>query len=102
MLGKDGEDMKNIIVTVVKDRGDECYDIEVPVDLTVDKLTDDMVQTLNGYNPSLYLQEHDMELICDRTGQKLERDKTLEQSGVRNGDYIVMKRRKSAYAGIDI
>jgi uncharacterized ubiquitin-like protein YukD len=94
--------MKNIIVTVTNDQGNYYYDIEVPVDLTVDKLTDDMVQTLNGYNPSLYLKEHDMELICDRTGHKLEQDKTLEQLGVRNGDYIVMKRRKSEYAGIDI
>lgn len=90
--------MKQIIVTITNENHDYYYDIEIPVDLTGEKLLDDIVQTLNGYNPSLYLQIFNSELFCNRLKRKLEAEDTPEQIGIWNGDFITIKRKGQSYA----
>lgn len=85
--------MKQIIVTVRNESGDYAYDMEIPVDLEAEKLLDDIVQTLNGCDPSLYLQTGHYELFCERKGQALDGERTAEEAGVRNGDFIVLRRK---------
>ncbi len=82
--------MDNIIVTVTNLSKSYMYDLEVPTNLTIDKLKDDIVETLNGYNPDLYLRTPTTELFCNRIGRKLLPDETLESAGVWNGDYITV------------
>lgn len=90
--------MKSIIVTMTNEKQDYYYDVEIPVDLEAEKLLDDIVQTLNGYNPSLYLQIFHSELVCERTGRVVEGDMTAEQAGVRNGDFLIVRRKGMDYA----
>lgn len=85
--------MKNIIVTVRNAEKNNSYDLEIPVDLEGEKLLDDIVQTLNGCDSSLYLQAVRSELICERTGRRLEGTQTAEESGIRNGDFITIRRK---------
>lgn len=86
--------MENIIVTITNEKQQYCYDIEVPTDLEIDKLTDDIVQTLNGYRPELYLNPYRIELFHQRTEKILESSRTMESSNVRNGDYILIRRKE--------
>ena len=82
--------MKKIIVTVKDSKSSFNYDVELPTKLTVDKLTDDLMETLNGYNPGLSFRAETTVLDCVRLGRTLERGATLEQAGVWNGDVIVL------------
>lgn len=82
--------MENIIVTVTNISKSFLYDLELPVTVTIDKLKDDVVETLNGYNPDLFLQAATTNLFCNRIGRQLSGDETLESAGVWNGDYITL------------
>lgn len=83
-------DTDSIIVTVTDKNKSFFCDIEIPVDLEVSKLKDDMVETLNEYNPELFLNSAASELICARMNKKLDPNKTLKEIGVWNGDYITI------------
>lgn len=66
------------------------YDLELPTNITIDKLKDDIVEALNGYNPDLYLRTATTELFCNRLGRQLTSNETLIEAGVWNGDYITI------------
>ncbi len=82
--------MENIIVTVTNVAKTYLYDLELPTEITVDKLKDDIVEALNGYNPELFLRTASIELFCNRIGRRLQAEDTLESAGVWNGDYITI------------
>lgn len=82
--------MENIIVTVTNVSKTFLYDLELPVTVSVGKLRDDIVETLNGYNQSLFLRTACTELFCNRIGRRLNDHETLESAGVWNGDYITL------------
>ncbi len=82
--------MNSIIVTLTDKNRSFLYDLEVPSELEVDKLKDDIVEALNGYNPSLFLKTAGVELLCNRSGRQLLSEDTLESAGVWNGDYITV------------
>ncbi|WP_195451471.1 EsaB/YukD family protein [Anaeromassilibacillus sp. 1001302B_160321_C8] len=82
--------MESIIVTVTNISKAYLYDLEVPTNITIDKLKDDIVEALNGYNPDLFLRTATTELFCNRIGRQLKADETLENAGVWNGDYITI------------
>lgn len=82
--------MENIIITVTNISKVYLYDIEVPTNITIDKLKDDIVEALNGYNPDLFLRTATTELFCNRIGRQLKAEETLENAGVWNGDYITI------------
>lgn len=82
--------MGNIIVTVTNISKSYFYDLEVPINITIDKLKDDIVEALNGYNPDLYLKTAATGLFCNRIGRQIQSDETLENAGVWNGDYITI------------
>lgn len=83
--------MENIIVTVTNQQKSFFYDIEVPIELAISNLKDDIVETLNGYNPNLFLKTATVSLLCNRTGHVLADNETMETAGVWNGDYITIK-----------
>lgn len=83
--------MGNIIITVTNQSKSYFYDIEIPVELSIRNLKDDIVEALNGYNPNLFLKAATVSLFCNRTGHTLTDDETMETAGVWNGDYITIK-----------
>lgn len=82
--------MDTIIVTVTDKKSSFFQDLEVPTDLTVDKLRDDIVQTLNGYRPELYLDSFSTKIFSGRLGRQLADTETLGEVGVWNGDYLML------------
>lgn len=82
--------MESIIVTVTNIAKAYLYDLEVPTNISIDKLKDDIVEALNGYNPNLFLRTATTELFFNRIGRQLNADETLESAGVWNGDYITI------------
>ena len=82
--------MDSIIVTVTDALKCYSYDIEVPTNVSADRLKRDIVEALNGYNSYLLLKADFIELYCDRLGRNLEVDETFESAGVWNGDYITL------------
>ena len=82
--------MENIIVTATNISKSFLYDLELPTTVTIDKLKDDIVEALNGYNPDLFLNTDSTVLFCNRIGRQLSNDETLESAGVWNGDYITL------------
>lgn len=82
--------MDNIIITITNQSRSFFYDIEVPIELAISNLKDDIVEALNGYNPNLFLKAATAALLCNRTGHILADDETMETAGVWNGDYITI------------
>lgn len=82
--------MESIIVTVTDLKKSFLYDLELPVDIPQKKLTEDIVEALNGYDPALGLSADGAGLYCNRTGKRLGPDETLESAGVWNGDYVTI------------
>ena len=86
--------MKTIIVTVTNEKGEFCEDLEVPTDLELKKLKEDIIQTLEGWRPELYLDYFQTEVKHGRTGCTLKEEDTLEEAGVWNGDYIILEKKR--------
>lgn len=98
--------MESIVVTVTNtDRSpydDSCasilfeffYDIELPVNVPVNQLLQDIVDTLNTYDSNIIsymnLDTSEVGLLHKRKNTCLELEKTLEDQGVWNGDYIII------------
>lgn len=80
--------MAQIIITVCDKRTGEPYDMEVPNDLEVDKLLDDLTQALMGANPSLNFILNAAFLSSPKLGRKLFPRRTLREEGIWNGDYL--------------
>ena len=83
--------MDTVIITLTNTNNSFLLDLEVPVDVTVEKLKEDLYEALNIYNPELYIRPASaFELYCKRLGVYLIRESTLRQEGVWNGDIIFM------------
>ena len=84
--------MKEVIVTVMfsvngKRMG---YDMEVPCNIPAKQAVENIVETLNDYNPGLFLTSEGISLTCQRLGRKLAAQETFEMAGIWNGDYIIL------------
>lgn len=82
--------MSSIIITITNKEKSFFYDFDVPVDLAVDKLIQDLIETINGLNPTLLLRTYGSSLYCRRLKQNISPEMTLEEFGVRNGDYLIL------------
>lgn len=82
--------MHTLIVTVQDEKKKIAVDLEVPALLAVEKLRQDIVDTLNAYNPDLYLSAFSMELFSPRLRRILGGHETLAQAGVWNGDRLTL------------
>lgn len=82
--------MDSIIVTITDKSKSFFYDVEVPTSLETAKLKDDIVETLNGYEPCLHLNSAAICLFCSRINKRLNANETLAEAGVWNGDYITV------------
>lgn len=82
--------MNQIIVTVVDLKASRQYDVEVPTDLELEKLLDDIVQTLICYEPELSYSLNRTVLYSPKKGKNLDSSKNLKEEGIWNGDYLIL------------
>ena len=80
----------SIIVTVTNRDKSFFYDLDVPYDLTADKLIQDIAEAVNGLNPMLFINPAETALLCNRMNHTLKYGETLEDAEVRNGDYLTL------------
>jgi hypothetical protein len=80
-----------IIVTIRDPKGNFTYDVEVPVNITARKAAADIVEVLNCYKGgTAILPEGKYQLKNERTGSTLDPEKTLYESGVWQGDVLII------------
>jgi len=84
--------MREVIVTVIFSAGGKKkgYDMEIPCHITAKQAAENIVETLNDYNPGLFLSSEGMTLTCQRLGRRLSPDETFNMAGIWNGDYILL------------
>lgn len=82
--------MDQIIVTVVDLKERHQYDVEVPTELELEKLLDDIVQTLIYHRPELSYSLNRTVLYSPRKGSVLDLKSNLKKEGIRNGEYLIL------------
>lgn len=82
--------MNQIIVTVVDLKAGRQYDVEVPLELELEKLLDDIIQTLICYEPELSYSLNGTVLYSPRKGKILDPSSSLKAEGIRNGEYLIL------------
>ena len=84
--------MREVIVTVMFSAGGRKmgYDMEIPCNITAKQAMENIIETLNDYNPGLFLSSEGMNLTCQRLGRKLDSTETFDMAGIWNGDYIIL------------
>ena len=80
--------MDQLVVTLCDRRTGKQFDIEVPAGLDVGHLLDDIAQALQGLDPSVYWNLPDMWIRSVRNQVYLQKDSSLYEQGVWNGDYL--------------
>lgn len=84
--------MNKVIVTLRDDKNSFSYDLELPIDLEFDNLMDDIVQTITAYNPNLMFRTSETKLVFPKLMMReMQSGETLEDLGILNGDYLVIK-----------
>lgn len=87
--------MKKIIVTVTNNDKRFNYDVELPTNLEISKLTDDLIQTLHGANPEIWFNANSTKIFDMRLMRNLDFSETLETAGVWNGDILILKESRA-------
>ena len=82
--------MEQIIVTIADIKKNRQYDLEVPTELEIEKLLDDIVQTLVGYEPDCTFGFGEVELYSPGRRKNLDRHKSLQEEYIHNGDYLIL------------
>ncbi len=76
--------MDRIIITVKEQRSRAEFDLEVPTNIEMDKLLDDIIQTMLGAQPNLSIDVNRSELVTVN-GRVLAGSKTLADEEIKNG-----------------
>lgn len=83
--------MESIIVTITDQKKSFAYDVEIPTGKPMGSLRKDIADTLNGYESGLNLNGDSIYFICGRTQKRIKKAQTVEDAGVWNGDYLIIK-----------
>ena len=84
--------MREVIVTVMFSANGKKmgYDMEIPCNISSKQVVENIVETLNDYNPGLFLNSEGMSITCQRLGRKLDPTESFDMAGIWNGDYIIL------------
>ena len=83
--------MKTVVITLTNANQSFSFDIEFPINMTVGKFKDDFFEALNVYKQELCIGcAAAFELYCNRLGVCLNKERTLREEGIWNGDIITM------------
>ena len=80
--------MDKLMVTLLDHCSGDVFDLEVPLEVEIEKLLDDIVQSLNGCDQKQRPPACELELYSRRQNRVLGRDKNLDQEQVWTGDYL--------------
>lgn len=84
--------MKPFIIVSMKDENKNFnYDMELPTDVPVSRLVDDIMEALAAYSHVDLRGSVTGELYSRRMGKNLPPDRTLGESGVWTGDVLIIK-----------
>lgn len=84
--------MKSEIIITLRDKdGNINYDLEVPTDIPVGMLTDNIREVLMSYNSGLSQVMACDTLYSERLGTELNVKRTLAGIGIWNGDILILK-----------
>ena len=86
--------MGQIIVSVRDGADGVLRDLELPDDVKIRDLLDDIIQTLNGCDQKLRPGANETNLYDLRMRKNLFRDGTAESEGVWNGDILELRERR--------
>ena len=82
--------MKNIIITVKDARESFVHDMEIPTSVPMKSVIEKMMANLMLLHRSVPVFERRFKVICSRTGSAVDPQKTAEECGIWNGDYLVI------------
>ena len=96
--------MGQIIVSVRDGADGTIRDLELPDDVKIMDLLDDIIQTMNGCDQKNRPGAEETELYDVRMRKTLFRDGTAESEGVWNGDILELreKRKEAEQPGFEI
>lgn len=84
--------MKPFIIVTMKDKNKKFnYDMELPTDIPVSRLVDNIMEALKAYSRIDLKGTVTGILYCERMGKDLPSEKTLYELGVWSGDVLVIK-----------
>lgn len=82
--------MKKIIVTVTANGGDFSQDMELPTDIPMRLVRKDIIDNLSLLYPAFPFFRREWALVCERIGVAPDLESTAGESGIWNGDYLVL------------
>lgn len=95
--------MGQIIVSVREGADGTLRDLELPDDVVIKDLLDDIIQTLNGCDQKQRPGANVTDLFDTRMKKTLFRDGTTESEGVWNGDILELRpKRKAEQQGFEL
>lgn len=84
--------MKPFIIVTMKDENKKFnYDMELPTDIPVSRLVDNIMDILRAYSRFDLKGTVTGNLYCERLGKTLPSAKTLYELGIWTGDVLVIK-----------
>ena len=81
--------MKKIIVTVTAG-GHFSRDMELPTDIPMRLVQKDIIDNLSLLYPTFPFFSREWAFVCERTGVSPDLESTAGESGIWNGDYLVL------------
>lgn len=82
--------MKRIIVTLTNQSRHFCYDVELPLNIKIRQLKEQIEEAIRVFDPNVFEGMPQYTLYGNRIGRNLVDDETLEEAGVWNGDYLMI------------
>lgn len=80
--------MDRVIVTIRLKEHPSGFDMELPLDQKTEDVMQDLADSLAGVDTSLWFDSDRIALFDERSNRKLEREKTLREECVWNGDIL--------------
>lgn len=80
-----------VIITIQDEKKNFIYDMEVPTDIPVKQLTENMIDTISSYNSKISLSPKPGILYCQRLKRELDEEETFGSAGIWTGDILVLR-----------
>lgn len=88
-----------IVITVQAENLDKIYDLEVPTNVKVRQLAENIRDVLNSYLSDKVLNQSHCILYSERLQRVLSNEETFYEAGIWNGDVIQMRKGGIINAG---
>lgn len=90
--GKDGRSMRPFVIVTLRDEYNRInYDVELPTDVPVKRLYNDIEEALKSYAESVPAGSDSGSLYCERMGKDLPGSSTFAELGIWSGDILIMR-----------